>query len=45
MYVNTSIKRKKTTKRGKVEVEEQIQEIPNSQLLAAVRIKEEVNIM
>lgn len=46
MYVNTSTKHKKTTKRSrKVEGEEQIQEIPNAQLLATLRIKEEVNIM
>jgi len=37
------IKRKKTTKRRKAEGEEQIQEIPNTQLLATLRKKEEVN--
>ena len=42
MNVNISIKQ---TKRRKVESEEQIQEIPNTQLLATLRIKEEVNIM
>jgi hypothetical protein len=44
MYVNTSIKCKKTTKSWKVEGKEQIQEIPNTQLLATMRIKEEVSI-
>jgi len=37
------IKCEKTTKRRKAEGEEQIQEIPNTQLLATLRKKEEVN--
>ena len=48
MFVDTSIKRKKKErkrKKRKVEGEEQIQEIPNTQLLATLRIKKEVNIM